>query len=78
MAKVKVFSTPTCPWCDRVKQFLKENGIEFEDINVAENRDALVEMVTKTHQMGVPVVEIDGEYIIGFDEKKLREMLNIQ
>jgi glutaredoxin-like YruB-family protein len=78
MPKVKVYSTPICPWCHRVKEFLKENNVEFEDINVAENREAAQEMIEKSGQMGVPVVEIDEEIIVGFDEAKLRKALNLQ
>ena len=77
MAKVKVFSTPTCPWCSRAKEFLKENNIQFEDINVAEDHEQAKYMIAKTGQMGVPVIEIDDEFIIGFDEAKIRELLNI-
>ncbi len=80
--KVKVFSTPTCPWCVKAKEFLKQNNVEFEDINVAENMEAAKEMIEKTGQMGVPVIMIiddEGkEYIIiGFNEPKIREILKI-
>jgi len=75
--KVKVYTTPTCPWCVRVKEFLKKHGIEFEEINVAENKEALIYMVKNTQQMGVPVTEIDGKFVIGFDEKKLKELLKL-
>lgn len=77
MPTVKVYSTPICPWCHRTKEFLKENNIEFEDINVAENREAAKEMIEKSGQMGVPVVEINGEIIVGFDEAKIRKALNL-
>jgi glutaredoxin-like YruB-family protein len=78
MVKVKVYSTPTCPWCFKVKDFLAEHNIEFEDINVAENREAAVEMVKKSGQMGVPVIEVGKEIIVGFDEAKLRKVLGIK
>lgn len=77
MPKVKVYSTPVCPWCHRAKEFLKENKVEFEDINVAEEREAAQEMIDKTGQMGVPVIEIDGKFIIGFDEAKIRKALKL-
>ncbi|MBR9706335.1 NrdH-redoxin [Candidatus Pacearchaeota archaeon] len=77
MAKVKVYSTPTCPWCIKTKDFLKEKKIEFEDINVAENQEASKEMVEKSGQMGVPVIDIDGTIIVGFDEAKIKEALKI-
>ena len=75
MPKVKVYSTPTCPWCKKAKDFLKGKNIEFEDINVAENQEAAKEMVDKSGQMGVPVIEIDGEIVVGFDKEKLESLL---
>ena len=75
--KVKVYSTPICPWCMRVKEFLRENGIPFEDIDVSANPDAAKEMVEKSGQMGVPVVDIDGQIVVGFNEGKLRELLHL-
>lgn len=77
MAKVIVYSTQTCPWCVRVKDFLKENNVEFEDINVGENQEKAQEMVQKSGQTGVPVIDIDGQIIIGFNEAKIRELLNL-
>ncbi|MBN2112346.1 glutaredoxin family protein [Candidatus Woesearchaeota archaeon] len=73
--KIKVYSTPTCPWCHRVKEFLSEKGVEFEDINVAENQEAAHEMVEKSGQMGVPVIDIDGEIIVGFDKEAIENAL---
>ncbi len=79
--EVKVYSTPTCPWCDKVKDFLKENNVEFENINVSEDQEAADEMIEKSGQMGVPVISIkknDKEHIlVGFNEEKLREILEI-
>ncbi len=78
MAKqVKVYSTPTCPWCKRTKKFLEDNGIEYQNLDVAGDETARNEMIEKTGQMGVPVIDIDGEIIIGFDEPKLREKLGL-
>ena len=77
MKKVKVYSTPACPFCAMTKNFLREHGIEFEDINVQENYEAAREMIRISGQTGVPVTEIDGEVIIGFNEKRLREELDI-
>mgnify|MGYP002641432717 CR=1 FL=1 len=67
MADVKVYSTPTCPWCIKVKDFLKEKGIEYEDIDVASNEEARKEMIEKSGQMGVPVLDVKGKVIVGFD-----------
>jgi glutaredoxin-like YruB-family protein len=75
MSKIKVYSTPTCPWCHRVKDFLKEKKIEFEDIDVSEDQEAAKEMFEKSDQMGVPVLDIDGEIIIGFDIDAINKAL---
>jgi glutaredoxin-like YruB-family protein len=78
MAKsVKVYSTATCPWCIRVKQFLKENNIDFQNIDVSDNQQAADELVEKSGQMGVPVLDIEGEVIVGFDKERIRQSLGI-
>jgi len=74
---IKVYSTPTCPYCMMAKKFLKDNNIEFEDIDVSSNRQAAMDMVQKTGQMGVPVIEIDGQFIIGFDKERIKELLEL-
>ena len=78
MPKVKVFSTSSCPYCVTLKEFLKEHDIEFEDIDVSQDRVALDEMIEKSGQMGVPVIEIDKEIVVGFDKEKIIKLLNIQ
>ena len=75
--EVKVYSTPTCPWCKKVKQFLNDNGIAFQDMNVAADKAAREDMVKKTRQMGVPVVEIEGDFIVGYDEARLKEKFGL-
>jgi len=75
--KIRVYSTPFCFYCKLLKQFLKENNVEYEDVNVQENQEAALEMIEKTGQTGVPVTEIDGKIIIGFDKEKLKEALNL-
>ena len=74
---VKIFSTPGCPYCVTLKEFFKEHNIEFENVDVAENAQAREEMIKKSGQMGMPVVEIDGQIIIGFDKEKISKLLNI-
>ena len=74
---VKVYSTPTCPYCEMAKAFLKENSIKFEEINVAGNQKAAIEMIEKSGQSGVPVIDIDGRIIIGFNKPALKKALNI-
>jgi len=75
---IKVYSTPTCPWCMKVKDFLKEHKIKFENIDVSRDVKAAHEMVKKSGQMGVPVIDLNGEIIIGFDEEKLKRILKIK
>ncbi len=78
MAKnVRVYSTSSCPWCTRAKQFLKENNIDFQDIDVSANQQAADEMMQKTGQMGVPVLDVDGQIIVGFDKERIKSALGI-
>lgn len=74
---VKIYSTPTCPYCIRAKQFLKDNNVVFEDIDVSTNQIAVEEMVRKSGQMGVPVLDIDGEIIVGFDKERIKTVLGL-
>jgi len=77
MAKITIYSTPTCVYCKMAKEFLTANNIEFTDFNVAEDEKAREEMVEKSGQMGVPVIFIDEEMMVGFDEAKMKELLNL-
>ena len=77
MKKVKIYSTPTCPWCMRTKQFLKENNIDFVDYDVSSDQEALEEMIRISGQMGVPVLDIEGEIIVGFDKERIKEALGL-
>lgn len=78
MIKVRVFSTPSCPYCITLKEFLKEHNVAFEDIDVSQNKKASDEMIEKSGQMGVPVIEIGEQIVIGFDKEKITKLLNIQ
>ena len=73
--KVKVYTMPTCPWCKKTKEFLAAKGIAYEEANVLENEAAAKEMIEKSGQKGVPVIEINGEIIIGFDKASLGRAL---
>jgi glutaredoxin-like YruB-family protein len=75
--KVRVFSTPTCPYCVALKNYLQEHNIEFEYIDVAQDTEAQKEMIEKSGQYGVPVAEINGEIIIGFNQDRINQLLNI-
>ncbi|MBT5924698.1 NrdH-redoxin, partial [Candidatus Woesearchaeota archaeon] len=74
-ATVKVYSTPTCPGCKKVKEYLTEKKVQFEDVDVSENEDARNEMIEKSKQMGVPVLDIDGKIIIGFNQAEIDKAL---
>jgi glutaredoxin 3 len=72
---IAVYSTPTCPYCHQVKQYLQDKGVSFTDYNVATDMDARNTMVQKSGQLGVPVIVIDGEVVVGFNRSKLDELL---
>lgn len=75
--KVVVYSTPTCTFCKQVKEFFTENSVAYEDYNVAEDQEKRREMIERSGQMGVPVIFIGEEMVIGFDEGKLRDLLGL-
>lgn len=77
MANVTIYSTPTCPWCKKAKQLLDNNKVSYKDLNVASDVAARKEMVKKSGQLGVPVLDIDGQIVIGYDETKLKELLKL-
>lgn len=75
MSEVKVYSTKTCPWCVRVKEFLKEKGVSFEEVDVGVDQKAAKEMMEKSGQMGVPQIEINGKMIVGFNQAAIEKAL---
>ncbi|MEK7646648.1 MAG: glutaredoxin family protein [Patescibacteria group bacterium] len=77
MNTVTIYSTPTCTYCNMAKTFFKANNIAYTEHNVAADLAKRKEMVEKTSQMGVPVIEINNETVIGFDEARVRELLKI-
>ena len=70
-----VYSTPTCPYCNMAKEYFKKVGLEFRDVNVAADQSAAREMIEKSGQMGVPVIDIDGDIVIGFRPDIFKELL---
>ena len=74
---VTVYRTPTCPFCKMTNEFLKKHNIEFREVNVAEDRDGAKEMIERSGQVGVPVVDIDGTVIVGFDREKIESALGM-
>ncbi|MBS3112899.1 glutaredoxin family protein [Candidatus Woesearchaeota archaeon] len=75
--KVIIYSTPTCHYCVQAKEFFDENKVKYRDFNVAENEKAREEMVKKSGQMGVPVIVIGNEIIVGFDKSKIKKVLKL-
>ncbi len=74
---VKIYSTPTCVYCKMAKEFFKKNNVNYQELNVAEDEKAREEMIQKSGQLGVPVIDIDGEIMVGFDEPTLRKALGL-
>lgn len=77
MKKVTIYSTPTCHFCNLAKEYLKENNVPFESFDVSTDREKQMEILDKTGQMGVPVILIDNEVIVGFDKPKIAELLQL-
>ena len=76
--KVRIFTTPTCPYCFTLKEFFKDNNIEFEELDVASDKVAREEMIKISGKMEAPVLDIGGEVILGFDREKITKLLNIR
>lgn len=75
MAKVTIYTTPTCGYCQMAKQFFKEKGVEYEEFDVMSDLEKRREMVDKTGQMGVPVITVDNQVVVGFDRAELERLL---
>jgi glutaredoxin 3 len=74
---VKVFSTPSCPWCTRAKDYLKSKGVNYTDLDVSQDRNSAMEMIQKSRQRGVPVLDINGTIVIGFNQPEIDKLLNL-
>ncbi|KEH99126.1 glutaredoxin domain-containing protein [Clostridium massiliodielmoense] len=74
---VKVYSIPDCPWCIKVKKYITSKNIEFEDINVQEDVQGREEMISLTNQSSVPVINVNGNIVIGFEKEKLDSLLHL-
>ncbi len=75
---VTIYSTPTCVYCKSLKEYFAKNNVQYQEIDVASNEKELEKMVAISGQMGVPVVEIDGNVVIGFDKERIDEILHLQ
>lgn len=78
MSQVTIYTTPTCVYCKMTKAFFKENNIAYEERDVSTDAAARDEMVAKSNQMGVPVIDIDGQILVGFDKAGFSELLHIK
>ena len=76
--RVTVYSTPSCPWCTTLKNYLKENNVPFRDVDVSRDMKAAEELVKRSGQRGVPQTDINGQIIVGFDKPRLKQLLEIK
>ena len=77
LMKVKIYSTPTCVYCGLAKDFFKEKNVKYEEVDVSVDENAAQEMIDKSGQFGVPVVEVDGKIIVGFNKRELEKALGL-
>ncbi len=75
---IKVYSTDVCPYCVSLKEFLKEKMIDFIEVNVSQDLKAQEELIAKSGQMGVPVMDIDGQIVVGFDRERINQLLHLK
>jgi len=78
MPQITIYTTPTCVYCKMTKEFFKKNNVVYEEKDVMSNDAAREEMIKKSGQLGVPVIDIDGEIVVGFDQRALGKLLNIK
>lgn len=77
MSPVKLYSTPDCVFCDKVKHFLQNHKIDFIEVDVSTDRDSAIELVERSGQLGVPVLDVNGIILIGYDKEAMRKALGI-
>ena len=75
---VKIYTTPTCSWCKKTKEWLKEHKVKYEEMDVGKDKEKAKEMMEKSGQMGVPVLDIDGTIIVGYDVDKIKKALKME
>lgn len=78
MPKVEIYTTPTCAYCKMAKEYFKSKGVEYAEHDVSQDAQKRMEMVQKTGQMAVPVIDINGQIVVGFDKSKINELLNLK
>lgn len=77
MPHITIYTTPTCVYCKMTKAFFKEHQVVYEEKDVSQDAVARDEMIEKSNQMGVPVIDVDGELVLGFDKPRLSELIGI-
>ncbi|HEY4516391.1 MAG TPA: glutaredoxin family protein [Candidatus Paceibacterota bacterium] len=75
--EVSIYTTPTCHFCHAAKEFFGEHGVKYSEYNVATDLEKRKEMITKSGQMGVPVIYVGDDLVVGFDESRLKELLAV-
>ena len=75
--RVIVYSTPTCSYCNMAKQYFQQKNVRFKDVDVSQNQAAARDLVRRTGQMGVPVIQVGSEFVVGFDKPKINALLNL-
>jgi len=78
MATVTIYTTPTCVYCKAAKEFFQENNVEYQEKDVTQDDAAREAMIQKSGQMGVPVIDVNGETVVGFNKEKLAELLGVK
>lgn len=78
MKSAKIYTTPTCVYCKMAKEFFTKNNVTYQELNVATDDQARQDMIKKSHQMGVPVIDIEGEIIVGFNRQELERVLGLK
>jgi len=78
MKNIGIYTTPSCVYCRKVKDMFQKHNISYSEYNVMTDAKKRDEMIMRTGQMGVPVIEVDGTFVVGFDERRLRELLGIK
>ena len=78
MATIKIYTTPTCAYCKMAKEYFKSKNLNYEEYDVSKDIPRQKEMIEKTGQFGVPVIDIDGKFVVGFDKSKIEELLELK
>jgi len=78
MMAVKIYTTTTCPYCRMAKEFFKKNNVKYQEINIEHDQKAAEEMIEKSGQVGVPVIDVNGTIIVGFDRPAIEQALKIK